>query len=70
MGLNVCELEDLEGELITGKFYEEQLSSIDKKDDVYKVEKILKRKKVRGNKMVLVKWLGYDIHGLTLLKVN
>ena len=40
----VYELEDLEGEPIIGKFYEEELSSVDKKD-VYKVEKILKRKK-------------------------
>ena len=56
----VYEIEDLEGEPIIGKFYEEELSGVDKKDDVYKVEKILKRKKVKGKKMVLVKWLGYD----------
>ena len=41
---NVYEIEDLEGELIIGKFYEEELS------DVYRV---------KGKKMVLVKWLGY-----------
>ena len=57
---NVYELEDLEGEPILGKFYEEELSGVDKKDDVYKVEKILRRKKVKGKKMALVKWLGYD----------
>ena len=60
---NVYEIEDLEGEPIIGKFYEEQLSGV-KKDDstagVYRVEKIHKRKKVNGKKMVLVKWLGYD----------
>ena len=50
-GSNVIELEDLEGEPIIGKFCEEELSG---------VEKILKRKKVRGTKMVLVKLLGYD----------
>ena len=27
---------------------------------MYCVEKIVKRKKVKGKKMVLVKWLGYD----------
>ena len=57
---NVYELEDLEGEPIVGKFYEKELSAVDKKDDVYKVEKILRRKKVGSKKVVLVKWLGYD----------
>ena len=46
--------------MIIGKFYEEKLSGANKKDDVYRVEKILKRKKVKGKKMVLVKWVGYD----------
>ena len=27
---------------------------------MYRVEKILKKKKVKGKNMVLVKWLGYD----------
>ena len=58
---NVYELEDHEGEPIIGTFYEEELSSVNKKDDdVYRVERIVKRKKVRGKEMVLVKWLGYD----------
>ena len=50
---NVYELEDLEDEPIIGKFYEEELSRVDKKDDVYKV-KIVRLKKVREKKMVLV----------------
>ena len=53
----VYEIEDLEGEPIIGKFYKEELSRVHKKDNVYKVEK---RKKVKGKKMVLIKWLGYD----------
>ena len=53
---NTYEIEDHEGEPIIGKFYEEELSRVDKKDDIYRAEKILKRKKG----MVLVKWLGYD----------
>ena len=52
----VYELEDHEGEPIVGKFYEEKLSPVEKKDDVYRVEKILRKKKG----MALVKWLGYD----------
>ena len=51
----VYEIEDLEGEPIIGIFYQEELSGVDKKDDIYKVETILKRKKVKGKKMVLVK---------------
>ena len=38
----VYEIEDLEGEPIIGKFYEEELSSVDKKDNGYKVEKVKK----------------------------
>ena len=53
---NMYEIEDHEGEPIIGKFYEEELSRVDKQDDVYREEKILKRKKG----MVLVEWLGYD----------
>ena len=50
---------DHEGEPIIGKFYEEELSAVNKKDDIHRVEKILKKKKVKGKNMVLVKWLGY-----------
>ena len=52
----VYEIEDHEGEPIIGKFYEQELSLINKKDDTYKIEKILRKK----NGMALVKWLGYD----------
>ena len=38
----------------------EELSSVNKKDGAYRVEKILKRRKVKGKNMVLVKWLSYD----------
>ena len=54
---NVYKIEDLEGEPIIGKFYEEELSGVNKRaaqlEDVYIVEE-------KGKKMVLVKWLGYD----------
>ena len=49
----VYELEDHEGEPIIGKFYEEELSTVNKKDDTYRIEKVLKKK----NGMALVKWL-------------
>ena len=50
------EIEDHEGEPIIGKFYEEELSAVDKKDDTYRIEKVLRKRKG----MALVKWLGYD----------
>ncbi|CAB4017397.1 Hypothetical predicted protein [Paramuricea clavata] len=43
---NMYEIESHDGEPIIGKFYEEKLSAVNKKDDVYRVEKILRRKKV------------------------
>ena len=52
----VYELEDHEGEPIVGKFYEEELSIVNKKDETYRVEKVLRKK----NGFALVKWLGYD----------
>ena len=47
------ELIDHEGEPITGKFYMEELSAVDKKfDDEYRVDYILNMKTLRGKKMV------------------
>ena len=53
---NMYEIEDHEGEPIIGKFYEEELSTVNKKDDTYRIKKVLRKK----NGMALVKWLGYD----------
>ena len=53
---NMYEIEDHEEEPIIGKFYEEELSAVNKKDDTYRIEKVLRKK----NGMALVKWLGYD----------
>ena len=72
----VYELEDHEGEPIIGKrnyplrrkeeyiIYEEELSAVTKKDDTYRIEKILRKKKG----MALVKWLGYDSRSWVPLK--
>ena len=75
---DVYDLEDHEGEPIIGKFCEEELSAIDKKDDdallkltcsytpcvqhTFFVSKSthLKRKKLKGKTMALVKWQCYD----------
>ena len=53
---NMYELVDVDDEPIIGKFYEEELSAVNKTDDVYRVENILRRR----NGQALVKWAGYD----------
>ena len=42
-----------------GTFYNEELEKVIKENDVYEVEKILKRRGKGKNSEVLVKWLGY-----------
>ena len=49
---NIYEIEDLDGEPIIGKFYEEELTAVNKHDNVYRVEKILKKKNVKSNIML------------------
>ena len=53
------EIADYSGEKIKGKFYELELQRIIKEDDVYKVEKVLKTKKIASKKEYFVKWNGY-----------
>lgn len=48
-------VKDLKNEEIKGTFYENELVKYNKQDDVYKIEKVIKKK---GDKY-LVKWLGY-----------
>ncbi|GBL93091.1 Putative uncharacterized transposon-derived protein F54H12.3, partial [Araneus ventricosus] len=52
-------IKDLSNEDVQGTFYENELVKYDKKDDTYKIEKIIKKK---GDKY-LVKWLGYPETG-------
>lgn len=51
-------LKDYAGEIIAGTFYSQELQKV-KEPELYDVEKIIQRKKVRGRNMVLVKWMGY-----------
>jgi hypothetical protein len=52
-------LQDLAGEDIKGKFYEQELQKVTKTDDVYIVEKILKTRKRAGKIEYYVKWRSY-----------
>jgi len=52
-------IKDLNGEELKGRFYEFELQKIDKKDDIYRIEKILRKRKRRGVNDVFVRWLGW-----------
>lgn len=51
-------LEDLKGEPIAGRFYEEELSLADP-DTMYRIEKILRTRRRNGRLESLVKWTGF-----------
>ena len=56
---SVFSLEDLNGEVVEGAFYEQELQVV-KKPDAYKIEKVIRTRRRRGGgKQFLVKWLGY-----------
>ena len=53
------DLVDLGDEEITGKFYEEELAIFNNIKEVYRIEKIIKRRTRKGIKEIFVKWYGY-----------
>jgi hypothetical protein len=55
----VYKLKDYDDEELKGTFYDKELQKIIKQDDVYEVEKILKKRGRGNNVQYLVKWLGY-----------
>jgi hypothetical protein len=55
----VYKLKDLDGEELKGTFYEKELQKIIKEDDIYEIEKTLKKRGRGNNVYYLVKWLGH-----------
>jgi len=54
-------LQDLKGEIIQGKFYQQELQVVDKNlPKVYRIEKIIRTRNKGKHKQYLVKWYGYD----------
>jgi hypothetical protein len=51
-------LKDMTGDIVTGGFYTEELQK--SKQEVFRIEKVLRKKKINGIEHGLVKWLGYD----------
>ena len=52
-------LKDDAGEILDGTFYEAELQKVIKKDDVYRVEKVLRKRKRKRVVEYFVKWKGY-----------
>ena len=50
---------DYFSEPIKGRFYESEVKPVADKD-MFLAEKVVRRKKVQGKEMALVKWLGYE----------
>lgn len=51
-------LQDTLGDLIEGSFYEQELQKT--QQEIYRVEKVLQKKKINGVEHALVKWSGYS----------
>ena len=51
-------LKDMNGEKIKGGFYTEELQKSNQ--EVFRIEKVMRKKKINGIEHGLVKWLGYD----------
>ena len=50
-------LEDTAGEVLEGSFYENELQKT--KQDIYRIEKVIRKKIIDGVEHALVKWMGY-----------
>jgi transposase InsO family protein len=53
-------LKDYKGEEIQGNFYKDEIQKIDRDNDEYEVEKVIRQKRKDGEIWYLVKWLGYS----------
>ena len=59
-GIPIYKLTDWQGDPIKGTFYQQQLQKVDVTDqDIFKIEKILKRRQRNGRREVLVKWTNW-----------
>ena len=59
-GINLYRLMDFLNEPISGHFYEEELQKVSKDvDSMYRIEKVLTRRRHKGVKQLFVKWVGW-----------
>jgi hypothetical protein len=70
---NTYTIKDSAGEPIIGRFYEQELSSAEGRQPDFKIEKILRKRMVKGKRMAFVKWwvivtrltVGYQLRTLS-----
>ena len=59
-GIPIYKLKDTMDDPIRGTFYASELQKVTKdKQTVWRIEKVLRKRKVRGKEEVLVRWLGW-----------
>jgi hypothetical protein len=51
-------IKDLKDEVIKGSFYEQELQKTEQ--EIFRIEKVLQKKKIKGKQHGLVKWIGYN----------
>ena len=51
-------IKDLKGDVIKGSFYEQELQQTSQ--ETFRIEKVLRKKYIKGKQYGLVKWLGYN----------
>lgn len=59
-GIPIYKLKDMTDEPIQGSFYVSELQKVSKDEQTqWRIEKIVRKRKVRGKPKVLVRWLGW-----------
>ena len=53
-------IKDYNSDYIKGSFYESELLKVDKSSNIYPIERIVRRRTIRGRTQYLVKYLGYS----------
>ena len=55
----VYRIKDQQDEVLGGVFYEQELQKVQKEDDLYHIEKVIKKRKRKSKVEYFVKWRGY-----------
>ena len=64
-------IKDSKAEVVQGCFYNEELQKTTQADqDLYRIEKVIRKKKINGIEHALVKWMGYNEKDNSWIPVN